>query len=188
MSLKHGLLGLLNYKSMTGYELDKEFKESLAYLWTAKASQIYRELDMMEQSGWLTSERVIQEDKPNKRVYSITDQGKTEFLKWLISYDPFTGPAKHKNTFLMRLFFGGEIEKEHTEQLLHKAKEKTLETFRELETIKGWFETGEIFEISEDPKKIIYWKLTLMYGEIMNKAQVEWIDEAITLLEEDENQ
>ena len=26
MSLKHGLLGLLNYGSMTGYELDKAFK------------------------------------------------------------------------------------------------------------------------------------------------------------------
>ena len=45
VSLKHGLLGLLNYQPMTGYELDKEFKESLAYFWQAKPQQIYRELN-----------------------------------------------------------------------------------------------------------------------------------------------
>jgi len=71
MSLKHGLLGLLNYGSMTGYELDKAFKDSLSFFWQAKNSQIYRELDAMERCGWLTSERVIQNQKPNKRVYSI---------------------------------------------------------------------------------------------------------------------
>ena len=36
MSLKHGLLGLLNYGSMTGYELDKIFRDSLSFFWQAK--------------------------------------------------------------------------------------------------------------------------------------------------------
>ena len=44
---------------MTGYELDKAFKASLAFFWQAKASQIYRELDAMERSGWLTSKRIL---------------------------------------------------------------------------------------------------------------------------------
>ena len=60
MSLKHGLLGLLNYGPMTGYELDKAFKASLSFFWQAKASQIYRELGTMEQNGWLTSKRIVQ--------------------------------------------------------------------------------------------------------------------------------
>ena len=68
MSLKHGLLGLLNYSSMTGYELDKAFKVSLSFFWQAKTSQIYRELDAMETNGWLSSQRIIQSEKPNKRV------------------------------------------------------------------------------------------------------------------------
>ena len=56
MSLKHGLLGLLNYGSMTGYELNKVFRDSLSFFWQAKTSQIYRELDAMERCGWLTSD------------------------------------------------------------------------------------------------------------------------------------
>ncbi len=31
MSLKHGLLGLLNYGNMTGYDIDRTFKDSLFY-------------------------------------------------------------------------------------------------------------------------------------------------------------
>ena len=41
--LKHGILGLLNYGSMTGYEINKAFKDSLSYFWNAQTSQIYRE-------------------------------------------------------------------------------------------------------------------------------------------------
>lgn len=55
MSLPHGLLGLLNYKDMTGYKLSRTFDDSLSFFWKAQASQIYRELDRMETWGWLTS-------------------------------------------------------------------------------------------------------------------------------------
>ena len=41
MSLRHGLLGLINYKPMTGYELNKEFEESLGHFWHVRSQQIY---------------------------------------------------------------------------------------------------------------------------------------------------
>lgn len=73
MSLKHGLLGLLNYGKMSGYELNKTFNDSLYFFWKIQISRIYRELNHMEKTGWLTSETVFQTDKPNKRLYSLTD-------------------------------------------------------------------------------------------------------------------
>ena len=42
MALKQGLLGLLNYGEMTGYELAKVFNDSLSFFWQAQTSQIYR--------------------------------------------------------------------------------------------------------------------------------------------------
>lgn len=47
MSLSHGLLGLLNYTDMTGYDLAKTFQDSLCYFWQAQTSQVYRELNKM---------------------------------------------------------------------------------------------------------------------------------------------
>ena len=102
MSLKHGLLGLLTQSPKTGYELDKQFNTMLGGFWQAKGSQIYRELDTMEKMGWLTSQQVVQEDKPNKRVYSITPSGKEEFANWMESGSV---DLSIKSAFLMRVFF-----------------------------------------------------------------------------------
>jgi|GEM_PF-1465501 len=102
LSLKHGLLGLLSQSPKTGYELDKQFNALLGSFWQAKTSQIYRELDTMEKTGWLSSERVLQEEKPNKRVYSITYTGQSEFEDWM---QHGAIDLSIKSAFLMRIFF-----------------------------------------------------------------------------------
>lgn len=51
--LKHGILGLLNYGDMTGYEIMTVFRDSLSHFWTAQKSQIYRELQALEKNGWI---------------------------------------------------------------------------------------------------------------------------------------
>ena len=184
MSLKHGLLGLLNYEdAMTGYELDKLFKESLNHFWTAKTSQIYRELSAMEEMGWLVSERVIQEDKPNKRVYSITEAGRTELITWLSSPETAISGGV-KSSLLMRIFFGADIEKEKTLELIKQfrdrcaAYEPTFDAVRDI--IDGEEQSGVA-----DPKYTKYWKLTLLHGEINCRAGVEWANQAIAILEDE---
>lgn len=40
MSLSYGLLGLLNYFPMSGYDLKKIFDDSINFFWAAQTSQI----------------------------------------------------------------------------------------------------------------------------------------------------
>ena len=181
MSLKHGLLGLLNYQPMTGYELDKEFKESLAHFWQAKPQQIYRELDAMEQKGWLASERIIQEDKPNKRVYSITDEGKAEFLDWLSSPEQdIENATRVKSTFFMRLFFAGEMRRKQALDLLYAYREQCLVGMKEMDEANEMMCQAEPYH---DPEEAIYWKLIMMHGEMMRKTRLDWVEKAIDMLE-----
>ena len=49
--LKYAILGLLNQKSMTGYDITKEFEEKLCEFWSAKHSQIYPELKTLNEKG-----------------------------------------------------------------------------------------------------------------------------------------
>ena len=63
--LKHGILGLLNYGDKTGYEIMTVFRDSLNHFWTAQTSQIYRELQTMEQAGWISQRHVAQAGKPD---------------------------------------------------------------------------------------------------------------------------
>ena len=74
--LKHGILGLLNYGDMTGYEIMEVFRDYLNYFWDAKTSQIYRELQSLEQKELARKTVVEQTGKPDKNVYSITPSGK----------------------------------------------------------------------------------------------------------------
>ena len=180
MSLKHGLLGLLSLEgSTTGYDLDKTFKHSLAHFWHAKTSQIYRELSAMEDLGWLTSERILQEEKPNKRVYSITEAGSEELRKWLTLPDAIMG-GKAKSAFLMRIFLSAEVGKEQTLKLLREYRDMCVSY------MPGLRQAQELIaeEEAEYPEHAIYWKLTTLHGEISLKAALEWADRAIEILEE----
>ena len=127
MSLKHGLLGLLDYGSMTGYDLCKAFDDSLAFFWQATRSQVYRELTAMEKNKWLESDLVIQTGKPNRKVYKLTKEGREELDRWLAT------PAgmedlENRSAFLMRLFFSSRLNPRQTMENLGRA---TLQGARE---------------------------------------------------------
>ena len=180
MSLKHGLLGLLSSCPMTGYQLDKKFKETLRYFWQAKTSQIYRELDAMEQKGWLTSERVIQDEKPNKRVYSITEEGRTVFRSWLSSHEA-ENTMSIKSSFLMRIFFARETGKEQTLDLLRSFRGECLALNKDMDALKEDFDRWESACGGSD--EVMYRKLTALYGEIIGRARLEWAEKCINTLE-----
>ncbi|WP_395547720.1 MULTISPECIES: PadR family transcriptional regulator [unclassified Lacrimispora] len=183
MSLKHGLLGLLNYGSMTGYELDKAFKDSLSFFWQAKNSQIYRELDAMERCGWLTSERVIQNQKPNKRVYSITDSGKEELTNWLSSPESDIADAMRiRSAFLMRVFFAGERSIEQSLEMLRTYRKQCTESSKGMSAAQDII--SEYGAVVGDARKAEYWKMVALYGEVFYDASLNWADKAIALLEE----
>ncbi len=187
MSLKHGLLGLLSYGSMSGYELDKAFKASLSFFWQAKTSQIYRELDAMEQNSWLTSERIIQSEKPNKRVYSITENGKEELARWLSLPQADTNDAMRvKSAFLMRVFFAGEMSTEQSLEMLRAYRQKCLESRDQLHTAHDAI--TEYGAFVGDSSKTDYWEISVLYGEAYYNASLSWADKAIDILEKREKQ
>jgi DNA-binding PadR family transcriptional regulator len=181
MSLRHGLLGLVNYEPLTGYELTKEFERSLGFFWHTNFQQIYKALDTMEKDGWLISENITQTGKPNKRVYSITPHGKSELLDWLSSPEPDIKKfMQSKNVFLMRLAFMGETTDEQGLNLLHTFKKEYISNSQKFNDVEKVMEEAEG---NLSPKVLKYWKLVALHGEIIRKARLEFVDKAIEILE-----
>ena len=173
MSLKHGLLGLLNYGNMTGYDIDRTFKDSLFLFWQAQTSQIYRELNTMEKLGWLTSEIVIQTDKPNKKLYSITGAGKQELSNWL-NENSLDNEFRSRSTFLMKLFFSGERSISENIAMLKDYKARCLNELEELDKAMGNIERyRQIAEVNQDS---VYWQLTARFGTLHIKACHDFAD------------
>lgn len=181
MSLKHGLLGLLDYGPMSGYELCRVFEESLAFFWQATTSQVYRELAAMEQAGLLGSEQVVQTGKPNKRLYSLTDSGRRELVSWL-ERPLAPKDLETKNSFLMKIFFSSRGSLSATVENLRRFREMNARSLELLESGGS----GEAYEAEvEDPCAPRCWKLTADFGRSYYRMCVAWAESSIRELEED---
>lgn len=107
MSLAHTILGLLEQQEMTGYDLKNTcFDQCVAHLWPADQAQIYRTLDKLVEQGWTTCCVEIQSDRPNRKVYSLTEEGKAELLRWLQCHQPV---PTVREPFLVQLFFAAQL-------------------------------------------------------------------------------
>ena len=101
MSLEHILLGLLRDPA-TGYDLKHTFGSGVRHFWSAELGQIYPTLKRLEERGLLRSRLEPSPKGPNRRVYTLTDEGRAELLGWLAN-----GPAvgTERFTYLAQLYF-----------------------------------------------------------------------------------
>ena len=82
MSLPHVILTVLSTRDATGYDITKEFSASIGYFWKASHEQVYRELNKMAEKELVTCVLEPQEGKPDRKVYSITDAGRSALGEW----------------------------------------------------------------------------------------------------------
>jgi DNA-binding PadR family transcriptional regulator len=134
MSLAYAIIGLLQQEQRTGYELKTScFDQCLAHLWPADQAQIYRTLDKLLEQGWITCSIEIQCDRPNRKVYSVTEAGKAEFIRWLQSPHPL---PTLREPLLIQLFFAAHLPNEAIVQLLEQQLAARIEKLTECEKIQ----------------------------------------------------
>lgn len=115
-TLKYAILGLLNRKPMTGYDIGKEFNFQLSEFWSAQHSQIYPELKKLVDEKSLVYDVEITGEVLEKKVYTITEKGRKEFLKWLNKDEPMEPTPK--NIFRLRMYFSSNLDVNTRVQLL----------------------------------------------------------------------
>lgn len=88
MALEHAILVSLSERAASGLDLTRRFDKSIGFFWTASHQQIYRVLGRMEADGWVTFEVVGQQGRPDKKVYAVSDIGRTVLADWLAQPAP----------------------------------------------------------------------------------------------------
>jgi PadR family transcriptional regulator, regulatory protein AphA len=179
MSLSHALLGLINYQPETGYELKARFESSIHFFWNATLPQIYRTLNQMKADGWLDCSVEHQEGKPSRKVYSLTAQGRREFVRWLEEPPEF---GQQRDTILIKVFFG---------RLLGPAKLAAhLRVWRDYQSRKLLRLEHEAVAAIDRYRRhstvggdVPYWKFTLDCGANNLKARIDWCDRTLAALE-----
>jgi len=133
MNTQTMILGFLMRSSMTGYEIKKRFSLSFAFFSGLSYGSLYPALKKMEQQGLITMKLEIQDGAPNKKVYTITDQGREEFLKALRSPMEL---GRLKSEYLTRLFFFADIEPDERAAIATSHLEAIRQTRAQLEAAK----------------------------------------------------
>ncbi len=175
MSLRYGILGLLKFGPKTGYDVNAYFQHSLSFFWKAQTSQIYRELNKLEETEFASSEIVVQYDKPNRKVYHITDKGNEAFIQWLDSYEE---GDELRDSFLLKMFFSGFRDKKKSIAAL-KHYIETAE--KELALVEE--ESSEIqTTIPKNNTHRRYWISTSQYAIMHCKMKIEWAENTIKSL------
>ncbi len=179
MSLPHALLGLIQYKPATGYDLKATFKNSIHFFWNAALPHIYRTLKQMEGEGWIASTVEHQEGKPTRKVYRVTKAGEKELQRWLAE-PPELPELRH--SMLVKVFFGKQMPPDQFKEHLIKWREFHLGLLQKYEKEilplikKASTGTGP----REDP---YYWGLTLDFGRRHVRMVIEWCDQTLKDLE-----
>ncbi len=100
--LEQCILGFLNYKPMTGYEIKGFMGNSTQHFMFASYGSIYPALRRLEKRKWIESAQKVENGRM-KITYSITDEGKSEFINWLSSEWNFNNGIEG---MLLHIFFG----------------------------------------------------------------------------------
>ena len=83
-TLSYAILGLLARESLSGYDLTNRMRDRVGFFWEARHSQIYPELGRLEKRGLVTHRVVEQRNRPDKKVYTITDAGLEALREWVV--------------------------------------------------------------------------------------------------------
>jgi DNA-binding PadR family transcriptional regulator len=165
MALDALILGLLDLRPMTGYDLKKAFDGTVAHFWSADQSQIYRTLARLEQDGLVDVRVVPQAGKPDRREHRLTDDGRARLTEWLRSPLP---DEKPREPFLGKLFFvGREDDPELVRALLAERRDsarRLLGTLENLPVVDG--------DLAARLRSA-----TLRKGILEVQAELTWLDE-----------
>lgn len=180
MTLPHIILGMLRKTPKSGYDLKKELENVIHFFWEADISRIYRSLSEMQKKGWVEFETVIQEDSPNKKVYSLTEAGREELKKWLA--EPGKSSGSH-NPFLAQLHFSDAITIDEQLQVQEQRLQSLRQDLAELERRAANGNMPVPLPPDALHKGVTRAMFSLEYGIRRYRFEIEWTENIIQVLQ-----
>ena len=171
------ILGLLSHEELTGYEIKKRMDTTLRYFWSASYGSIYPALNDLVNRG-LATKREDAENRRNKLIYTITDEGRNYLKKWLTL--PVEKDELRYET-LLKLFFGNEQGAEQAIAHIKAFQEKFEQELLHLLNIEKILNEN----LNEDTAHK-YYLLTVQFGIKTYRTYLEWCKEAETFLSDNE--
>jgi len=116
---EYAILGLLESQPMYGYEMFQQFQQdTLRQIVHLEMSQMYAFLKKLERLEFIEAELEPQGIRPPRRIFHLTDSGRTVFHEWLTT--PVERPREIRVFFLLKLYFVRKIIPNQTARLIER--------------------------------------------------------------------
>ena len=160
MSVRYGLLALLDEAPTHGYNLKTAFERRTGGSWLLNIGQVYTTIQRLERDGLVESAG----GEDDRREYRITDAGRSELNRWFESPVVAEAPARDELTIKVLLAVAaGDVD---VTELLQRQRRASIEQLQAYTRRKA----------QADPERDVAFLILLDALIFRTEAEVRWLD------------
>ena len=150
---------------MSGYDIKRLLQRLKGLFGSSSFGNIYPTLHALLKEGWATVDVLTREDRPPKKVYAITQEGRQSLRQWL------EGPVPanlSQRALVMRLVLARDSDR--GELVAHFGQRRACVVLHR----------DDLLELrSQSEHSDAGWQLALDYGLAVADAELAWLDRAL---------
>ncbi|MQS13908.1 PadR family transcriptional regulator [Streptomyces kaniharaensis] len=180
MSIRHGLLALLDQGPRYGYQLRTEFEARTGATWPLNVGQVYTTLSRLERDGLVEP---AGEDDEGHQFYAVTDAGRAELRSWFDTPVPRTNPPRDE--LAIKLAMAVTVPGVDVAAVVQGQRRHSIKALQDYTRLKGRALAGEPRSGaagSAPAGSDLAWLLVLEQLIFQTEAEIRWLDHCETRL------
>ncbi|MGW0563515.1 PadR family transcriptional regulator [Streptomyces sp. NPDC003016] len=179
MSIRHGLLALLEHGPRYGSQLRTEFESRTGATWPLNVGQVYTTLARLERDGMVVQDG---EDGAGHALYAITDAGRGELKSWFERPVDRASPPRDELAIKLAMAVGAPgVDIRAVIQAQRHATLKAMQDYtrlkaRALAAVEVEAAVEAESEDGEQARDDIAWLLVLEQLIFQTEAEARWLD------------
>ncbi|MCI3223612.1 PadR family transcriptional regulator [Streptomyces sp. NP-1717] len=166
MSIRHGLLALLEPGPRYGSQLRTEFESRTGATWPLNVGQVYTTLSRLERDGMVVQDG---EDDAGHALYVITDAGRDELRNWFRSPVDRRSPPRDELAIKLAMAVGAPgID---IREVIQSQRHHTVQAMQDYTRLKA-----QATDVSPDDRDDVAWLLVLEQLIFQTEAEARWLD------------
>ncbi|TFE47454.1 PadR family transcriptional regulator [Streptomyces sp. ICN441] len=166
MSIRHGLLALLEHGPRYGSRLRTEFESRTGATWPLNVGQVYTTLNRLERDGMVVQHG---EDQAGHTLYAITDTGREELRAWFERPVDRSSPARDELAIKLAMAVGAPAV--DIRGVIQSQRRHTVKAMQDYTRLKA-----QALESAPADRDEIAWLLVLEQLIFQTEAEARWLD------------
>ncbi|MEW2548032.1 PadR family transcriptional regulator [Streptomyces sp. NPDC047002] len=166
MSIRHGLLALLEEGPRYGSQLRSDFESRTGATWPLNVGQVYTTLNRLERDGMVAHEG---SDDAGHTLYTITGPGRDELASWFRRPVDRTNPPRDELAIKLAMAVGAPGV--DIREVIQAQRHHTLQAMQDYTRLKA-----QALEPPPRAREEIAWLLVLEQLIFQTEAEARWLD------------